>query len=227
MESLLGVAESPQADSSITSIHKTRVFVIESQVLMAKALCHILAQDDTICVVGDAIEVQASRLRTSSPHLILLDSDTNLDRLSDTIGMCRMASPNARIAVLSGHLSADVMQQVLSAGADGFIVKDITPDGLLAAVKTMIDGSLYVDPRLVGSILRKHAGIGRRDPNELSPRELEIVRLIAGGLSNREISARLMLSDKTIKNHISHIFAKLNVTARTQVVIYAMRTGLV
>jgi DNA-binding NarL/FixJ family response regulator len=156
----------------------------------------------------------------------LLDGNISFEGLSNAIGMCRLACPRARIGVLSEHLSSEAMQRVLSAGADGYIIKDITPDELLAAVKSMAGGNLYVDPRLVGLILRKHAGIGRRDPNELSPRESDIVRLIAAGLSNREISDRLSLSDKTVKNHISHIFAKLNVTARTQVVIYAMRSGL-
>jgi DNA-binding NarL/FixJ family response regulator len=118
------------------------------------------------------------------------------------------------------------MQRAFSAGADGYIVKDILPEELIAAVKTMSAGSLYVDPRLVGFILRRHAGVGRREPNELSRREGDVVRLIAAGLSNREISQRLGLSDKTVKNHISHIFSKLDVTARTQVVVYAIRNGL-
>jgi DNA-binding NarL/FixJ family response regulator len=216
-----GLAPSPASAAA-----HARVYVIQQQVLVAKALCNILQQDPHITVVGDGATVAESDLARSAPNLILLDSETSFDALSNTIGTCRLACPRARIGVLSEHLSADVMQRAFSAGADGYIVKDIMPEELVSAVKTMCAGSLYVDPRLVGLILRRHAGIGRREPNELSRREADIVRLIAAGLSNREISRRLGLSDKTVKNHISHVFAKLNVTARTQVVVYAIRNGL-
>lgn len=219
------VAErSPEGNA--TALCKPRVYVIQQQVLMAKALCNVLQQDSNITVAGDGSHVDANDLSRTGPNLILLDSDVSFDALSDAIGICRLACPNAKIGILSDHLSSEVMQRAFSAGADGYIVKDILPEELIAAVKTMTAGSLYVDPRLVGLILRKHAGIGRKESNELSRRESDIVRLIASGLSNREISMRLGLSDKTVKNHISHIFAKLNVSARTQVVAYAIRNGI-
>ena len=227
MKALRGVATLSRLEALPSRVARVRVYIIGQQILVAKALGNVLQQDDAIVVVGDATVPEASGLNKASPNLILLDSDTSFDQLSDAIGTCRAACPTAKIGVLSGHLSSAVMQRAFSAGADGYIVKDITPDALIMATKAMAGGNLYVDPRMVGLILRKDAGIGRRDPSELSPRESEIVRLIAAGLSNRDISARLSLSDKTIKNHISHIFAKLNVTARTQVVIYAMRKGLV
>lgn len=208
------------------ALSRPRVYVIQQQILMAKALCNVLQQDAAIGIAGDGALVDAGELTRSSPNLILLDSDISFEALSDAIGICRLACPDARIGILSDHLSSEVMQRAFAAGADGYIVKDILPEELIAAVKTMAAGSLYVDPRLLGLILRKHAGIGRKESNELSRRESDIVRLIASGLSNRDISGRLGLSDKTVKNHISHIFAKLNVTARTQVVAYAIRNGL-
>lgn len=203
-----------------------RVFVVQQQVLMAKALCGVLEQDTAIRIAGDACAVKAAQLSKARPDLILLESDTTFETLCNAIGACRSACPSVRIGVLSEHLSSEVMQRALSAGADGYILTDITPAELVAAVKAMASGSLYVDPRLVGLILRKHVGIGHRDRNELSPRETDIVRLVACGLTNREISGRLGVSDKTVKNHISHIFAKLNVSTRTQVVIHAIRSGL-
>lgn len=203
-----------------------RVYVVQPQALLAKALCNVLQHDSKIIIAGDGPRVNANQLTKTRPSLILLDSDASFEALCTAIGTCRVACPNARVGVLSEHLSSEVMQRAFSAGADGYIVTDITPEELVAAVKTMAAGSLYVDPRLVGLILRKQVGIGHRDRNELSPRETDIVRLVAAGMTNREISTRLGLSDKTVKNHISHIFAKLNVTARTQVVIYAIRSGL-
>jgi DNA-binding NarL/FixJ family response regulator len=98
---------------------------------------------------------------------------------------------------------------------------------MLASIKAVAGGSFYADPRLSGAVLRQRAQRRDRDISELSPREIEVVRLIAQGLSNKEISQRLLLSDKTVKNHISSIFSKLHMTARTQVAIHAIRTGFV
>jgi DNA-binding NarL/FixJ family response regulator len=116
------------------------------------------------------------------------------------------------------------MRRALSAGADGYVVKDITPTELLASIKRVRNDGFYADPRLASILLKKNSM--RRYTVELSARELDVARLIAQGLSNREISERLILSDKTVKNHVSNIFSKLNVTARTQVAIYVLRNGL-
>jgi DNA-binding NarL/FixJ family response regulator len=93
-------------------------------------------------------------------------------------------------------------------------------------VRSVAGGEFYADSRIAGTMLRRRAGVSR-DLNELSRRESEIIRLIAEGLSNKEIGVRLSLSEKTVKNHISHIFAKLNINARSRAAVYAIRNGLV
>ena len=94
-------------------------------------------------------------------------------------------------------------------------------------MKLIAGGNNYVDPRVAGGWLRRRShGNRRADLNELSTRETEVIRLIAEGLSNKEISARLGLSEKTIKNHISRIFSKLNIYARTQAAVHAIKLGL-
>lgn len=119
------------------------------------------------------------------------------------------------------------MQRCLAAGAEGYIVKDVTPAELLRAVKMVAEGDTYVDPRVAGGLLRRRSiSNGRPDLDELSVRETEVVRLIAEGLSNKEISARLGLSEKTVKNHISRIFSKLNICARAQAAVHAIRMGI-
>ena len=122
---------------------------------------------------------------------------------------------------------AELMQRCLAAGAEGYIVKDVTPAELLRAVKMVAEGDTYVDPRVAGGLLRRRSiSNGRPDLDELSVRETEVVRLIAEGLSNKEISARLGLSEKTVKNHISRIFSKLNICARAQAAVHAIRMGI-
>jgi DNA-binding NarL/FixJ family response regulator len=205
-----------------------RVAIIESQVLFAKALSGIFADDGAFVVVGDYRIPAAETLRAASPELIVLDLDGQGADVAQVIGTCTSASPGARVCVLSMHLSAEMMQRCLSHGAEAYIVKDVSPAELVRAVKTVAEGQSYVDPRVAGGLLRRRSlNGGKPDISELSAREGEVIKLIAEGLANKQISARLHLSEKTVKNHVSRIFSKLNITARTQAAVHAIRTGIV
>lgn len=214
--------------SAPTTTTINRTLIIESQVLFAKALAQVLSLDPTIEVVGDADQITETLLRSSRPSLILIDLDGRDIDLAETVRVTRTIVPNVRICALSMHLQSEVMQRCLSAGADGYLVKDVTPNEFLRAIKSVAAGESYVDPRIAGRLLRRRSAANRYpDPCDLSARETEVVRLIVAGLSNKEISAKLNLSEKTIKNHVSRIFSKFNCTARTQAAVYAIRSGLV
>jgi len=206
---------------------KLRVAVIESQVLFAKALCAIFADDDEFVVVGDYRFPDPVTLAPTTPHVVILDLDGQQADVATTLLRCTEGAPTARVCVLSMHLSSEVMQRVLAHGAEAYIVKDISPPELLRAIKTVADGQSYVDPRVAGGLLRRRTQSGRPDIMELSHRESEVLKLIAEGLANKQISARLHLSEKTVKNHVSRIFSKLNITARTQAAVHAIRNGIV
>lgn len=203
-----------------------RVLVVEGQALFGKALCQVLAGDVDIEVVGDADSIVNAPLRRLRPDLIVLDLDGHGVEFAEAMRTCRELAPQAKVCVLSTHVQPEVMQRCLSAGADGYVVKDILPVELIRAVKSVASGHAYVDPRVAGGVLKRRSAFGRGAQNELSVRETEIIRLIARGMSNKEISAKLHLSEKTVKNHISRIFAKLNITARTQAAVHAIKTGL-
>ncbi|HEY8312884.1 MAG TPA: response regulator transcription factor [Candidatus Baltobacteraceae bacterium] len=205
----------------------TRVLIIEGRALLAKALVQIISEDQGLCVAGSSPKVDQAAIIAAAPQLIILDADDSIAMLGELVTGCKNAAPDARVCVLSEYLNPDVLLRALSAGADAFVMKDIPPTEMLASIKAVAGGSFYADPRLSGAVLRQRAQRRDRDISELSPREIEVVRLIAQGLSNKEISQRLLLSDKTVKNHISSIFSKLHMTARTQVAIHAIRTGFV
>jgi len=205
-----------------------RVAIIEAQALFAKALCRIFSDDGNYTVVGDFTTPVAASLGAARPDLIVIDLDGQPVGVAQTLGACSESAPQARICVLSMHLSPEMMQRCLSYGAEAYIVKDVSPAELLRAVKTVAEGQSYVDPRVAGGLLRRRSlNGGRPDLAELSPRESEVLKLIAEGLANKQISARLHLSEKTVKNHVSRIFAKLNISARTQAAVHAIRAGLV
>ena len=207
---------------------RLRVVIIESQVLFAKALSAIFAEDAEFEVISDHRTPDAAALTAAKPHVIVIDLDGQPSDVAATLGTCGQAVPDSRVCVLSMQLSSEMMQRCLSNGAEAYIVKDISPPELLRAIKTVADGQSYVDPRVAGGLLRRRSmNAGKPDIMELSARESEVLKLIAEGLANKQISARLHLSEKTVKNHVSRIFSKLNISARTQAAVHAIRAGIV
>jgi DNA-binding NarL/FixJ family response regulator len=202
------------------------VAIIEGHAIFGKALAYMFSSDEQFRVVAEIQRIDATTFEEVTPDVIVLDLDTHPVDLSETMRLCRLHAPNARICIFTQHLKPEVMQRCLAVGTDGFLLKDMLPADFMRAVKTVAEGISYVDPRVAGRILRRRSEANSVS-DELSLRELDIVRLIADGLSNKEISARLFLSEKTIKNHTSRIFTKFGVSARTQVAVYALKAGLV
>lgn len=204
-----------------------RTFVIERQALIAKALHSFLSQNALIRMVGDAPSVRAEDMQRTRPDLIVYGLDNATHDVSEALAVARSVVPNVRFCVLSSYANPDVMQRSIASGADGFVVKDVSPSELDVAFRVLASGSSYVDPRVAGGMLKRRyvsAGAGSAI-SELTAREADILRLIASGFSNKEISSKLKLSEKTIKNYVSRIFSKLNVTARTQAAVYAIKAG--
>ncbi|MDQ6825767.1 MAG: response regulator transcription factor [Candidatus Eremiobacteraeota bacterium] len=205
-----------------------KIFVVEGQALFGKALCQLFSLDRALAVVGDSESINPAAISKARPDVILMDIDGHSLDLDETMASFSQAAPQARVCILSMKSQPEVMQRCLAAGAQGYLMKDVTPSELISAVKMVAAGHTYVDPRVAGGLLRRRSmSQGRPDLNELSVREIDVIRLIAEGLSNKEISDRLTLSEKTVKNHISRIFSKLNICARTQAAVHAIKTGLV
>ena len=205
-------------------VHRLRVLLVAKQVIIGKALCHLLAIDKELDVLADIREFDEGLLVVERPDLLLIDLDT-FDEINDIAEMSRRASPHTKIAVLTSSAFQPSMQRCVACGVDGYIVKDVLPVEFRRACKALARGETYFDPRLAGELLRRlRVGVPAQD--ELSIRESEIIRLIALGRSNKEIGAELVLAEKTVKNHITRIFSKIQVTARTQAAIYAIRNGI-
>ena len=203
-----------------------RLYIVEPHRLVVDALRHVYAADPLISVIGDAPEVLPGELATLRPDVIVLDIDGLSVTIEEGINACESASPQSRICVLSAQHRSRIMQRALAAKAAAYVVKDTTPAMMIEIVHSIARGDYYADPRLAGAMLRRRS-TRSSEASDLSGREFEIVRLIADGLSNREIGSRLSLSEKTVKNHVSHILAKLKVSARSGVAVYAVRNGIV
>lgn len=212
-----------------TTTRTIRLYVIEPQALFSKALCQLFRAEESFEVVGEAQEVDEVLLAKAQPDVILLDVDNSEPGLIRALERCRETVPTARVCTLTMQRSSEIMQRCLVTGSQGFILKDNTPAQLVGAITSIAAGNTYVDPRVAGSWLRKRANKSRSGPelSELSSREMQVIRHIGQGLSNKEISSQLSLSEKTVKNHISRIFSKLDICARSQAAVHAYRLGLV
>ncbi len=201
-----------------------RVYLVEPQPLFAKALFRILSDEENVSVAGEGRTFDPEAIIKSGANVVLVDWDASPSDVHEAVRGWRNAVRNVRICILSTCHSPTVMMRAISAGADGYVLKDITPAELVNCIRTLATNGFYADPRLTGILLRSRA---TETAAHLSRRELDVVRLIAEGLSNKQIADRLLLSDKTVKNHIANIFSKLDVCARTQIAVYAIRNGIV
>jgi len=203
-----------------------RLYLVEPHKVVSDALRHVFSKDPSIVVVGAAADPCSPEIGELRPDVIFLDVDALGLEVEEAIAACERSSPQSRVCVVSAEHRPRAMQRALSAKADAYVAKDTSPATFIEIVHLVANGDSYADPRIAGAMLRRRS-TRARESNELSSREFEIVRLIADGLSNREIGKRLTLSEKTVKNHVSHILAKLKVNARSGVAVYAIRKGLV
>jgi two-component system response regulator DegU len=208
----------------VTQTEALRVFIIERQLLFGKAVAQVLSADLDVAIVGIAADCASSKLIDGQVDVIVVDIDS--EDVDVVVEHYRTTCPSARICCLSMYTQPELMQHCLSVGADGYVVKDSSLQELLTAIKSIGEGVSYVDPRVAATLLRRRTPMQLPYTDQLSPRETDIIRLIAQGLSNRDIGQRLVLSEKTVKNHVSRIFSKLHFTARSQAAVHAIRSGL-
>lgn len=202
-----------------------RIAVIVQQGVFRSSLCHALEQYQDVEATG--LAGIPERSFPVEPDVNVLDLDFQPENHRELLRRLISVAPASKTCVMSYRALPATVRQCLSLGASGYLLKECTVDELYRATKSITAGEIAVDPRLAGSLLKglDPDRIPGRNPS-LSERELEVIRLIALGLTNRQIAADLKLSEKTIKNHVSHIFRKLKITARTQAAIHAISNNM-
>ncbi|MDX6723231.1 MAG: hypothetical protein QOD73_1635 [Solirubrobacteraceae bacterium] len=208
------------------------VLVADDQSMIRAGFRLLLAREADIDVIAEArngVEAvqQAARFK---PTVVLMDIRMpELDGLEATRRIIA-ADPAARVLILTTFDVEEYVYEALRAGASGFVLKDDPPEQLIAALRTVAAGDALLSPAVTKRVIRQFTRLPRPVPpqevNELTARELEIFRLIAEGLSNNEIAARLVIGDTTVKTHVTHILQKLGLRDRVQAVVLAYQTGL-
>ena len=210
----------------VTQVLTTRLFIVEHQRLLREALHSILTADERFTLVGESDGLDLEKLSSLDHDVLLIDCDPYGLNVRQIVYSIRAANINSKVCVLSTYAEPSVVANALSAGADGYILKDVAPSEFRTALHSIADAGFYLDPRLTRSVFYNAATRGERSSSELTMRELDVVRLIARGFSNRQIAEELHLSEKTIKNHVANVFVKLGFTARSQLAVHAVRHGL-
>jgi DNA-binding NarL/FixJ family response regulator len=217
------------------SATRVRVLLVDDDDLMRAGLKAVLSSDATIEVVGEASDGRAAveRTRTLRPDLVLMDVRMpDLDGISATREVLA-ASPEVKVVILTTFEEDDYIFGALNAGASGFLLKRTRPEELIGGIHTVAAGDSLLSPSVTRRVIDRMAGepapaVARSKRLErLTPREREVLELVARGLSNGEIAASLVVEESTVKTHVKRILMKLGLRDRVQAVIFAYESGVI
>ncbi|MFC4121663.1 response regulator [Nonomuraea zeae] len=212
-----------------------RAVIADDQALVRTGFRMILSADgiDVVAEAADGAEAVAA-VRRTRPDVVLMDIRMpRTDGIEATRQIVTGGAGETRVLILTTYDLDHYVYAALTAGASGFLLKDVTPEHLVASVRLVRSGDALLAPTITRRLVERFArrddvrSVLHRDLSELTPRELEVLRLLATGLSNAELAERLTLSATTVKTHVARILSKLGLRDRVQAVVLAYETGLI
>jgi DNA-binding NarL/FixJ family response regulator len=212
----------------------TRVVIADDDDLMRAGLAELLSSDPSIEIIGKAATGREAveRTRRLDPDVVLMDVRMpDLDGIAATQELTTIA-PRTRVLILTTFEQDDYIFGALRAGASGFLLKRTRPEELIAAVHTVAAGESLLSPSVTRRVINRMAQqptpelANQTKLTELTPREHEVLELVARGLSNREIATELVVEESTIRTHVKRILMKLDLRDRVQIVIFAYESGV-
>jgi two-component system, NarL family, response regulator LiaR len=207
-----------------------RILIADDHAIVREGLRALIATEPGLELVAEASDgVEAvEKVRTLKPDIILLDMmmprKDGLDAIHDIIA----ENPDARILVLTSFAEDEKVFPAIKAGALGYLLKDSSPQDLLQAIRTVHRGEASLHPAIARKLMRELNQPPSLPPttDPLTEREVEVLKQVAQGLSNDEIAEKLVVSERTVRTHVSHILDKLHLANRTQLALYAVREGI-
>ena len=205
------------------------VLLADDHMMVREGIHQLLELEDNISVVGevgDGIEC-IDAIYKLRPDVVVLDINMpKMDGLS-VLKKIREANVKCKIIVLTFYNEIGIVQDAVKSGANGYILKEADSTLLVKAINIVTRGERYIQPSIATMLRQSKIVEQQKKVETLTKRELEIIKLLVGGLYNKEIADNLDISEKTVKNHISSIFRKINVSDRTQAAVYAIKNNLV
>lgn len=209
-----------------------RIVLVDDHEIMRQGLRSVLEREVEFLVAGEAGTPQEAldAVDSTGPQIVLLDLKLSTASDSEGIDLCRELTerhPEVAVLVLTTFLDEQLVLRAIRAGARGYVVKDVDTSGLVRAIHDVVRGGSAFDARSAAAVVRGLNAAEHEPQAELTEREREVLRLLAGGLSNRVIGERLFISETTAKFHVGNILRKLGVTRRAEAVYEASKAGLI
>lgn len=216
-------------------MEKIKVLIADDHLMVRQGLKQIVELEPDIEVVAQASngEEAVKLAQEFEPHVILMD--INMPQINGIQAVTRLKEVGcpSKVIMLTIHAEREYLLKTVQLGAAGYVLKDADSDVLIEAIRNVYRGQTYIQPNMTTELIREFTTlrdesyqIKDKDRDLLTQRELEVLELIAEGMLNKEIAATLYISEKTVKNHVSNIFKKLNVSDRTQAAIYAFKHNI-
>jgi NarL family two-component system response regulator LiaR len=207
-----------------------RILIADDHAIVRKGLITLIASEPGIEIVGEAIDgvEVVLKARSLKPDVILLDMIMPRQNGLEAIKQIKHENPEARILVITSFAEDQMLFPAIKAGALGYLLKDSHPNQLLQAIRDVYKGESSLHPTIALKLIRELNRSSDLPPTEdpLTERELVVLKLVAQGLPNHEIAEKMVISERTVGNHIGNILSKLHLANRTQAALYALREGI-
>ena len=208
-----------------------KIVIADDHSMIREGLKQLLELDGEIQVIGEAGngEECLRLIKNSNPHVVLLDINMPVMNGLKMLEVLRKSSnKNQRVLILTIHNEVEYLMKAMEIGIEGYVLKDAESSVLKKAIYTVHSGEKYFDFSMVPLLNEKLTQENSKsDDEKLTRREIEVLKLLAEGLFNKEIAYKLSISEKTVKNHVSNIFKKIGVSDRTQAAVYAIKNNIV
>jgi DNA-binding NarL/FixJ family response regulator len=215
---------------------KIRLLLADDHAIVRRGLQLFLKTQPDFELVGEAATGQEvlERVAELEPDIVLMDLHMPVLNGIEATRQIKASHPDVKVIVLTSFSDHDHVLPAVKAGARGYLLKDIEPDGLAKSIRQVYAGKVELHPDVAGLLVEQIANPGDAVPgrtatpfDELTAREREVLQLIASGLTNKEIAAALCITERTVKTHVSHILGKLGLSDRTQAAIFAVKHGMI
>lgn len=208
-----------------------RIIIADDHSMVREGIKQLLELDDNLVVVDEAADgIEAiEKVEAEKPDVLLLDINMPNMNGIDALKNIRQKGLDVKVLILTIHNEVEYLMKAVEVGCDGYVLKDSDSNLLKKAIYTIHSGEQFVQPSLTPALNAGMALKAAADDklSELTRREIEVLKLIAEGLFNKEIAAKLDISERTVKNHVSNIFKKIDVSDRTQAAVFAIKNNLV
>ena len=208
-----------------------RVMLADDHILMREGIRQLLEFDGSIEVVEEANDGDEclEKLKRSKPDVLLLDINMPKKNGIEVLEEIKKQKINVKVLILTVHNEVEYLLRAVDIGVDGYILKDSESAELKKAINAVMNGESYIQPKLIPALNNRLVArdVDKDKLESLTKREIEVLILVANGMFNKEIAIKLNISERTVKNHISNIFKKLDVSDRTQAAVFAIKNDIV